>query len=73
MLRLALLLKRSYPRLAGFGRSLLASAAQGSFIERSESAAKQLARIEFELRAAMFGIGASSLHQLRHTDRLVSY
>ncbi|MBW7457329.1 alpha-hydroxy-acid oxidizing protein, partial [Paenibacillus sepulcri] len=58
--------------LAGFGRTLLAGAAgPESSILKQEAVYHQLERIEFELRAAMFGIGASSLQFLRATDRLV--
>jgi len=52
--------------LAGFGRSLLASAA-----ESDERLDERLAVVEFELRAAMFGIGAANVHALQATDRLV--
>ncbi|GGD73983.1 type 2 isopentenyl-diphosphate Delta-isomerase [Paenibacillus nasutitermitis] len=57
--------------LAGFGRTLLAGAAgvQPSKV-KPESVYFQLERIEFELRTAMFGIGASSISSLRTTDRL---
>ncbi|GAA3405356.1 type 2 isopentenyl-diphosphate Delta-isomerase [Paenibacillus hodogayensis] len=51
--------------VAGFGRSLL-----GPAVESAERAALVLARIEFELRAAMFGIGADSLERLRATTLL---
>lgn len=57
--------------LAGFGRSLLAGAAQGDPLHRLEAVHAQLARIEFELRAAMFGAGAGSLHELRGSERLI--
>ncbi|CAM3864898.1 type 2 isopentenyl-diphosphate Delta-isomerase [Cohnella lubricantis] len=52
--------------LAGFGRSLLAEA-----VESVESIEEKLAVIEFELRAAMFGIGAGTLEQLAETNRLI--
>ncbi|REE82704.1 isopentenyl-diphosphate delta-isomerase [Paenibacillus taihuensis] len=58
--------------LAGFGRSLLAGAAEaaaGSAGERELH--RQMERTEFELRTAMFGIGAGSLQELRSTNRLV--
>ncbi|MDQ6418730.1 type 2 isopentenyl-diphosphate Delta-isomerase [Paenibacillus sp. LHD-117] len=56
--------------LAGFGRALLPQAA-GADKELSVAALlDQFRRIEFELRAAMFGIGASGINELRHTDRL---
>lgn len=51
--------------LAGFGRSLL-----GAAVGSAEEAGLALERIAFELRAAMFGIGAASLDQLRGTPRL---
>ncbi|WP_274652209.1 type 2 isopentenyl-diphosphate Delta-isomerase [Paenibacillus humicola] len=54
--------------LAGFGRSLLAGAAEAN---APVPPAEQLARIELELRGAMFGIGAASVAQLRATQRLV--
>ncbi|MBO7748414.1 type 2 isopentenyl-diphosphate Delta-isomerase [Paenibacillus sp. MWE-103] len=56
--------------LAGFGRSLLGGAADpgdGS----AEPLMRVMARIEFELRAAMFGIGAATVGALRATDRLL--
>ncbi|MEF3301879.1 type 2 isopentenyl-diphosphate Delta-isomerase [Paenibacillus sp. GYB003] len=52
--------------VAGFGRSLL-----GAGVRSAEEAAQTLERIEFELRAAMFGIGAADLDGLRGTRRLV--
>ncbi|AJY77813.1 isopentenyl pyrophosphate isomerase [Paenibacillus beijingensis] len=55
--------------LAGFGRALLPRAVHGS--AASEALIEQFRRIEFELRAAMFGIGAADLGELRNTDRLV--
>ncbi len=50
----------------GFGRALLAPA-----LDSAEALDELFARIEFELRAAMFGIGAGSLSELRGTRRLV--
>lgn len=52
--------------IAGFGRSLL-----GAAVESAGEAAAVLERIEFELRAAMFGIGAATLEALRGTPLLV--
>jgi isopentenyl-diphosphate delta-isomerase len=52
--------------LAGFGRGLLAAAVDGE-----ASVEQALARVEFELRAAMFGIGARTLADLRGTPALV--
>ncbi|EXX89401.1 isopentenyl pyrophosphate isomerase [Paenibacillus darwinianus] len=57
--------------LAGFGRSLLPGAAAGSAVQRFESLLRQCEQIEFELKAAMFGIGAGTVEALRATDRLV--
>lgn len=52
--------------LAGFGRGLLAAAVEGE-----AAAERALAQVEFELRAAMFGIGARTLADLRGTRALV--
>ncbi len=52
--------------LVGFGRQLLAPAAASP-----EALEDVTARLEFELRAAMFGIGADSVEALRRTSRLV--
>jgi isopentenyl-diphosphate delta-isomerase len=52
--------------IAGFGRSLL-----GAGVDSAEEAALALERIEFELRAAMFGIGAADLGEMRGTPLLV--
>ena len=57
--------------LAGYGRSLLAGAAEGDREQRSAAIDLQMERIEFELRGAMFGIGAGSIGSLRGTQRLV--
>jgi len=51
---------------AAFGRALLASAT-----DSEERLDELFARLEFELRAAMFGIGAANLGELRGTPRLV--
>ncbi len=51
--------------LAGLGRSLLSAAVQSS--ERLEV---EFDRVELELKAAMFGIGAATIHQLRGTQQL---
>lgn len=53
--------------LAGFGRSLL-----GPGVRSAEEASLALERIEFELRAAMFGIGAADLSALRGTPLLMA-
>jgi isopentenyl-diphosphate Delta-isomerase len=53
--------------LAGFGRSLLQSAVE----KDAEALILQMDRIEFELRAAMFGIGASKIEELKLTKRLL--
>ncbi|KHF37695.1 Isopentenyl-diphosphate delta-isomerase [Paenibacillus sp. P1XP2] len=52
--------------LAGFGRSML-----GPAVESEEALHAVLAQVEFELRTAMFGIGAADIAALRATDRLV--
>ncbi|MGM0845748.1 MAG: type 2 isopentenyl-diphosphate Delta-isomerase [Bacillota bacterium] len=52
--------------IAGFGRSLLPNAAASD----EEALNEQFQRIEFELRAAMFGIGVSSINQLKGTEAL---
>lgn len=54
--------------LVGFGRTLLPNAAT---LEGNASVEQQFEQIEFELRAAMFGIGAKDVQTLRETDRLV--
>lgn len=51
--------------MAGFGRSLL-----GSAVESTAEAEATLARIEFELKVAMFGIGAARIEALRHSPSL---
>lgn len=52
--------------LAGYGRSML-----GPAVESEEALHAVLAQVEFELRTAMFGIGAADIAALRATDRLV--
>ncbi|TNJ67378.1 type 2 isopentenyl-diphosphate Delta-isomerase [Paenibacillus hemerocallicola] len=52
--------------IAGYGRSLL-----GAGVDSADEVALVLERIEFELRAAMFGIGAADLSELRGTPLLV--
>jgi isopentenyl-diphosphate delta-isomerase len=52
--------------IAGFGRGLLAAAVDGE-----EAVQQALAQAEFELRVAMFGIGARTLRDLRGTAALV--
>lgn len=56
--------------VAGYGRRLLAGAA-GADTANDNELHSQLERIEFELRTAMFGIGAGTLAELRASDRLV--
>lgn len=51
--------------MAGFGRSLLSSA-----VASAAEAEATLARIEFELKVAMFGIGAASIKSLRYSPSL---
>ncbi|WP_127572594.1 type 2 isopentenyl-diphosphate Delta-isomerase [Paenibacillus xylaniclasticus] len=53
--------------VAGFGRALLSQAAPSG---GSEALMTQFEQIEFELRAAMFGIGAASIADLAATDRI---
>jgi isopentenyl-diphosphate delta-isomerase len=57
--------------LAGFGRVLLPQAANGTNQVSQEQLLQQFERIEFELRTAMFGIGAGSIDALRQTNRLL--
>lgn len=52
--------------LASFGRALLAPA-----IHSDDELDELLGTIEYELRAAMFGIGAANLNQLSSTHRLI--
>ncbi|WP_237391994.1 type 2 isopentenyl-diphosphate Delta-isomerase [Paenibacillus dendrobii] len=52
--------------LAGYGRSVL-----GPAVESEDSLHAVLAQVEFELRAAMFGIGAGDIAALRGNTRLV--
>ncbi|CAM4118195.1 type 2 isopentenyl-diphosphate Delta-isomerase [Paenibacillus alkaliterrae] len=56
--------------LAGYGRVLLPQAANGNSLTSQELLLQQFERIEFELRTAMFGIGAGTITQLRQTKRL---
>ncbi|MFX3634951.1 MAG: type 2 isopentenyl-diphosphate Delta-isomerase [Candidatus Pristimantibacillus sp.] len=58
--------------IAGYGRVLLARAAQQESNLSVQLLLEQFERIEFELRTAMFGIGAANIEQLRNTDRLVT-
>ncbi|WP_273850593.1 type 2 isopentenyl-diphosphate Delta-isomerase [Guptibacillus spartinae] len=52
--------------VSGFGRALLENAVDDS----EEALSEQLKRIEFELRTAMFGIGASSINRLKYNSAL---
>lgn len=52
--------------LVGFGRSVLASA-----VASTEALEDLFRRLELELRAAMFGIGAGTIRELQATDRLI--
>lgn len=54
--------------LAGFGRSLLESA-----VHSEEALHERLAQVEFELRAAMFGIGVRTIAELQGTSRLIKH
>lgn len=53
--------------LAGFGRTLLQSAIE----EGTHALLLQMERIEFELRAAMFGIGAATIRDLAYNNRFL--
>lgn len=57
--------------LAGFGRALLPQAARDNQELSIELLLEQFRRIEYELRAAMFGIGAANIGELRGTNRLI--
>ncbi|MGO4543203.1 type 2 isopentenyl-diphosphate Delta-isomerase [Paenibacillus sp. 2TAB23] len=57
--------------LAGYGRVLLPQAANDSSILSQEQLRQQFERIEFELRTAMFGIGAGTIDELKKTKRLL--
>ncbi|MCM3630047.1 type 2 isopentenyl-diphosphate Delta-isomerase [Paenibacillus glycanilyticus] len=57
--------------IAGFGRALLPRAANDDTKVSVEQLIEQFERIEFELRAAMFGIGAATITELQHTSRLI--
>lgn len=59
--------------LAGFGRALLPQAAQGDSQWSVQQLIAQFERIEFELHAAMFGIGAGTIVELQQTSRLQHY
>ncbi|MEC0179532.1 type 2 isopentenyl-diphosphate Delta-isomerase, partial [Paenibacillus favisporus] len=50
----------------GFGRSLL-----GPAVSSEQALDEALAQVEFELRTAMFGIGAADIAALKGTRRLV--
>ncbi|MCA0988256.1 type 2 isopentenyl-diphosphate Delta-isomerase [Guptibacillus algicola] len=52
--------------LAGYGRALLHNAVDDS----EQALSDQLKRIRFELQTAMFGIGASSIAELKQTQSL---
>lgn len=57
--------------LAGFGRTLLPQAAGPDRAISIENLLRQFEIMEFELRTAMFGIGAGTIEELRSTNRLV--
>ncbi|MFD0588341.1 type 2 isopentenyl-diphosphate Delta-isomerase [Paenibacillus sp. GCM10027627] len=57
--------------LAGFGRTLLPGAAQGNLDWSVQQLLLQFERMEFELKAAMFGIGAGTISDLRGTKRII--
>ena len=54
---------------AGFGRTLLAHAVDSSAPQ--QTIVERLATIEYELKAAMFGIGVQHIDKLKHHSRLV--
>jgi isopentenyl-diphosphate delta-isomerase len=54
--------------LVSFGRALLESA-----LHSTEQLGQLFERVEFELKAAMFGIGAANLQQLTETNRLIKH
>jgi isopentenyl-diphosphate delta-isomerase len=54
--------------LAGFGRTLLQSATEE---EGTQALLLQMERIEFELKTAMFGIGAATIRDLAYNNRLI--
>lgn len=56
--------------LAGFGRALLPGAAGAAHAPAVRELLEQFERIEFELRTAMFGIGAASVGELKSTTKL---
>lgn len=58
---------------AGFGRTILSSAVNSinSINEDSSILEEQLAVIEYELKAAMFGIGARTIKELQRHKRLI--
>ncbi|WP_168122805.1 type 2 isopentenyl-diphosphate Delta-isomerase [Paenibacillus sp. HB172176] len=56
--------------LVGFGRALLPQAASDDSAISIRRLVEQFERIEFELRAAMFGIGAGNIQDLKQTNRL---
>ncbi|MFD0962285.1 type 2 isopentenyl-diphosphate Delta-isomerase [Paenibacillus chungangensis] len=56
--------------LAGFGRSLLPRAAITDAALSVSSLLEQFQVVEYQLRAAMFGIGAATIEQLRSTSRI---
>jgi len=57
--------------LAGYGRILLPQAANVNSDVSVEQLLEQFERIEFELRTAMFGIGAATIDELKKTDRVI--
>lgn len=55
---------------AGFGRTLLSHAVAA---EDGQAINERLATIEYELKAAMFGIGARTIAQLQRNQRLIAH
>lgn len=53
--------------IVGVGRSLL----EPAMLDQTDELIQKLEQYEFELKAAMFGIGVTSIEQLRLTNRLI--
>lgn len=56
---------------AGFGRTLLAHAIEAPNRQQEYSIIERLATIEYEMKAAMFGIGAPHIEALKRNQRLI--
>ncbi|QAY65125.1 type 2 isopentenyl-diphosphate Delta-isomerase [Paenibacillus protaetiae] len=57
-------------QICGFGKVLLGGAAAQDHEQSVQQLAEQFERIAFELRTAMFGIGAGTLSELSGTNRI---